>query len=169
MSAKDRTGHRVSAPRREPQPAGPGRSAGRLWTLRSAVAVLALAGLAAYATGSFVVSLYQGSYHNAGNLVRYYRERLAPLKPMLPADVAVGYVTDESQGSRAYYLARYALSPARLLYDTPCELNVGDFHNPAITNAALGRAGFEVVRDCGNGVKLLRRRAPLPPSKSGAP
>ncbi len=142
----------------------------RLARLRATIAVLALTGLAVYAAVSSVVDRHRIPCHNAGTLVGYYRERFAPLKPLLGKDDVVGFVTDDmARASYAYCLSRYVLSPARVVYDTPCELSVGDFYQPATTNDVIERAGFEVVRDCGNGVRLIRRKTPFAPTPRRGP
>ncbi len=126
--------------------------------LRPILAAVALTGLAAFATTVFVRQqrdLLEGSRLRPSI---DHAARFAPLRPYLAKDDVVGYVTDV-RDTRGYYKARWVLSPARVLYDTPREIVVGDFYSPQNTNRLIEQAGYEVIRDCGNGVRLLRRRA----------
>jgi hypothetical protein len=95
-----------------------------------------------------------------------YESRFAAIRPHVPLDRAVGYVTNptpDGRGghffdSRGYYLARYVLSPVHLVWETPAEFAIGDFHDDRLVADALNRSGYLVERDFGSGVMLLRRR-----------
>ncbi|MEZ5403891.1 MAG: hypothetical protein R2729_29695 [Bryobacteraceae bacterium] len=94
-------------------------------------------------------------------LVAMQDERFRDLASALPAGGGAGYVSDlgldSTAGQAAYFTAQYALAP-RLL--APAEKTGG---GPVVGNFArppdLAAMGFELVRDYGNGVMLLRRKA----------
>jgi hypothetical protein len=93
------------------------------------------------------------------------RSRLDAVLAAMPADAAIGYISDlspaEHTGGMALHAVQYALAP-RLIADLAqypaAEWVIGYFHRPA-DFAALGSArGLDVVRDFGNGVVVYRRR-----------
>jgi len=126
--------------------------------LRPILAALVVTVLAGAATTTFLFDQQAVLVGSARYRPIDYAARFAPLRPFLDRNSVVGYVSDVN-GTRGYYKARYVLSPARILDNTPCETQVGDFYDLRTTNDRLRRAGFDVVEDFGNGVRLLRRRA----------
>jgi glycosyltransferase involved in cell wall biosynthesis len=100
-----------------------------------------------------------------------YEARFRELQGTLPARARLGYLSDtlSSRGSdgadpgrlafKRYLLAQYALLPAILRSEPDGELVLGNFDSLADTRRRAPQ-GFQVVRDLGNGVLLLRRSRP---------
>jgi hypothetical protein len=93
-----------------------------------------------------------------------YQRRLEALRPALPARGVVGYLGDPEptgagalQHFRRYLLAQYSLAPLLLIESTEPELVVGNFYPGAMPAPP---AGFQPVRDFGDGLILYRRSAP---------
>ena len=97
--------------------------------------------------------------------------RFAAMRPLLPAQGLVGYLSDpkptgatpfDSNAAalhhfRRYLLAQYALAPALLVEGTEPEFVVGNFDSGT---APIAPAGLRVVREFGDGLMLFRRSAP---------
>lgn len=101
---------------------------------------------------------------SAQDEISAYQRRLEALRPVLPARGVVGYLGDPEptgpgalQHFRRYLLAQYSLAPLLLIESTEPELVVGNF-DPGPTPAPP--AGFQLVRDFGDGLVLFRRSAP---------
>jgi hypothetical protein len=105
--------------------------------------------------------------------VTIHEERIARLRPHLPAAGSVGYVTtvenerifaDEQRFGNVEYLAQYALTQYTLapsiVRNSPEEpLVVGNFLDGPPPPGFLERHGLVAVRDVGDGVVLFRREA----------
>jgi hypothetical protein len=102
--------------------------------------------------------------------VTAYEARFRELQGTFPAHARLGYLSDtlslppgEGDAGRLafkrYLLAQYALLPAVLRSEPVGELVLGNFDSLADTRHRPPQ-GFQVVRDLGNGVMLLRRSPP---------
>lgn len=96
-----------------------------------------------------------------------YEQRYGTLRGLLPAGAVVRYVTNvPAAETRPYYKARFALAPARVAWEGDYDVAVGDFFpirkegfSYAVDVApVLGREGYVVERDMGNGLFLLKKR-----------
>jgi hypothetical protein len=126
-----------------------------LYALASSAAWIRLAATAPARAGSDEISSYE--------------RRFLELRTALPPHGVVGYVGDpDPEGAtpaqrnatsllhfKRYLLAQYALAPVVLIENTEPELVVGNF-DPG-SRPSLPR-GFQIERDFGNGLVLLRRR-----------
>ena len=93
--------------------------------------------------------------------VSVFEERFGRVRPFLDPGEPVGYFTDlPDSETRSYYMARYVLSPVRVLWQAPCKKAIGDFHSPRFIAAVLNHEGYDIDRDLGQGVYLLKRRTP---------
>lgn len=101
---------------------------------------------------------------SAQDEISAYQRRLEVLRPALPARGVVGYLGDPEptgagalQHFRRYLLAQYSLAPVLLIESAEPDLVVGNFL-PGATPAPP--AGFQLVRDFGDGLVLFRRSGP---------
>lgn len=92
--------------------------------------------------------------------------RFAPLAARLPRGALVGYLSDLAPGDRAtlaFLQAQYALAPSLLIAlpaAEPPELAVGNFVNTHDAAPIAAANGYVVEVDFGQGLFLLRRKAP---------
>lgn len=91
--------------------------------------------------------------------------RYANVRQLLRGVERVGYLSDTDQPRTcrgAWFfdvqLAQHALAPTLLVEGTDAVLVVGNFAAPEHAVERARAAGLEVVRDCGDGVFLFRRR-----------
>ena len=77
---------------------------------------------------------------------------------MLPPRGVVSYLSDRPDADKERYLTQYALAPLLLDPGPGQVLAVGNFFDPAAGAALVAGGPFEVVRDLGEGLVLLRRR-----------
>ncbi|MBA3496247.1 MAG: hypothetical protein H0T86_04005 [Gemmatimonadales bacterium] len=90
-----------------------------------------------------------------------YERRFRELRHALPSRGVIGYTSGvqpevfSSEDFRRFVLAEYSLAPLLVLNDTAPELVVGNFAPDSVP----GRPppGFQLVRDFGRGIWLLRR------------
>ena len=153
-------------------PAAPAsmEAAGEGWWPRARVRIALLLVLL-YAGASTVEWLERGtagSRRSAPDEISVYERRFRDLRAALPARGLVGYLGDpelahatsrEANAAallrfRRYLLAQYTLAPLLLVQSTRPEFVIGNFSDPAARPAP---AGFQVVRDFGDGVVLYRR------------
>jgi hypothetical protein len=92
---------------------------------------------------------------------------MASARSLLPPGARVAYLSnlrpnDTSAGTLAFLTAQYALVPAVLVLADKAhgaEWAVGNFSSPRVDSRAFGEAaGFEMVRDCGRGIAVYRRK-----------
>ncbi|MCL5746548.1 MAG: hypothetical protein M1541_21890 [Acidobacteria bacterium] len=94
-------------------------------------------------------------------------DRMAVARSLLPPGARVAYLSDvrpndTSAGTLAFLTAQYALVPAVLVLSGKApraEWAVGNFSSPRVDSRAFGEAaGFEMLRNCGRGVVVYRRK-----------
>ena len=89
-----------------------------------------------------------------------YINRFAQLRKDLPKDTVIGYLTDAEPNLTSTYaefgLAQYALIPVMVANNVNQKLVMANVHTPQPPSFYQGR-GFELVRDYGNGVMLLKK------------
>jgi hypothetical protein len=94
-------------------------------------------------------------------------DRMATARTLLPPGARVAYLSDmrpndTSAGTLAFLTAQYALVPAVLVLSDKApraEWAVGNFSSSRVVSRAFGEAaGFEMLRDCGRGVAVYRRK-----------
>jgi hypothetical protein len=130
----------------------------RVRRTRLAASLLAL--VAVFLSGQLLVySIGRWATSSHVDAVSRHEARLRSLRAVLPARGEVGYVASGADPVGRLYLAQYALAPVVLRPGAERELVVVDADDamPAARLAASGR--FDVVRDFGAGLVLLRRRA----------
>ena len=129
---------------------------------RAGVAVILLAGIAVLSTAQLVVwAVTQRFYSGQTDEISGYERRLAGLRRMLPRRGVVSYVSDQPDSDKERYLTQYALAPLLLDLAPQHGLGVGNFFDPASGPALVAAGPFEVLRDLGEGVMLLRRSRDL--------
>jgi hypothetical protein len=108
--------------------------------------------------------------HGGVDEITAYEARFRGLQGTQPPHARLGYLSDTlparaGEGDpgrlafKRYLLAQYALLPVILRSGPDGELVLGNFDSLADTRHRPPQ-GFQVVRDLGNGVMLLRRSAP---------
>jgi hypothetical protein len=135
--------------------------------LRPILAAVMVIALAAFATMMFVLDQRTALRRSRLEPPIDYAARFAPLRARLDRNSVVGYVTSpvpDGRGgitfdTRGYYKARYVLSPARVVWETPCERAIGDFYDARFVATMLNRTGYLIEQNFGDGVMLLKRRA----------
>ena len=94
-----------------------------------------------------------------GYWVTQYLERFDVVKPMLPPQGVIPYVTDYSVGSdQGTIIPQYALAPRLLDRDAvqrPQGIVLAVYSNPAFLPSA-STARLRLIADFGNGVKVFR-------------
>lgn len=90
---------------------------------------------------------------NTKNVLSKMEERLIRIRPFLPNDKNIGYLTDE-EGVLNYYLAENVLAPY-ILIDSPqnVEYIIGDFYS----RRNINYKNYKVIRDLDDGLLLLKR------------
>lgn len=128
---------------------------------------IALAMLLALGLVPAGVALYEGvgaARRPHQGEVEFYEEKLAPVRPFLPRDAFVDYVSDVTLNGeeylRGYYNARYVLPEVRLAWKRDCEYAVGLFGDPRNIAPMSRQRGYAVERHFDNDVVLLKRQAP---------
>jgi hypothetical protein len=94
-------------------------------------------------------------------MVEVQSTRLAGIAELVPADAALGYLTDlepeSTPAKSAFNAVSYALAPRLLTRDSGQRWVLGNFSRPA-DYSALGKGhGLRVSRDFRNGVVLIER------------
>ncbi|HEV8675318.1 MAG TPA: hypothetical protein VGX21_14815 [Methylomirabilota bacterium] len=132
----------------------------RLTVIRAAVAVTLLVALALASVASFLVWTLElraaPEQLTRPNLATYYQARFTPLRPLLPRNGIVGYVSDRPDADEEYLLTQYALAPLLLDRAGLHAVVIGNFFDPAAAPATAARMGLILLRDLGEGVMLFR-------------
>ncbi len=150
-------------------------SASTVRTIRALAAAVVVAAVALVANGLFISRNEPALKDDPAAAYAFYEDRFAPLKDALPATGSVGYFNNLQDQTRPYYLARYVLAPTRILYETPCEIAIGDFYPVPRgypgkdVNAILRDNGYSVERNFKDGLYLLRRKPGPAPAKEATP
>ena len=87
-----------------------------------------------------------------------YEERFAAVRQDLPAHAPFNFVSDNYPDHLAFFYARYALVPARLVWglEPPHDLLVvQNLNTPGIPNIK----GYKLLKNYGNGIMLYKRSA----------
>jgi len=72
---------------------------------------------------------------------------------------AVGYFTEDSpDGNSKRCVAQYAMAPVILLAWAPLEFVITDYESGGESNKPEMPGNYELAADCGNGLKLYKRR-----------
>ncbi|HEY3038659.1 MAG TPA: hypothetical protein VGJ66_07970 [Pyrinomonadaceae bacterium] len=87
--------------------------------------------------------------------ITVYEKRFAALKPVLPPNGAVGYVTDGEPYNIEFFLTQYSLAPLMVDPKESHEFVIGNFTNKASNPKTWNRADLDLRLDLGNGVKLF--------------
>jgi hypothetical protein len=87
-----------------------------------------------------------------------YESRFDGLRAALPPHGVVGYLGDPRFEPASYFLAQYSLAPMLLDRSEEHPLVVGNFDASTPTEA-IWPSDFTPLRDFGNGVILLQRKA----------
>jgi len=95
-----------------------------------------------------------------GMELQSFRQRMSPVKSLLPANATVGYVSDlkpdpSLRSELEYRMTQYALVPAIVEEGTRHEYVIGNFHGPALSRDFAAEQ-LTLIKDFGNGVLLLR-------------
>jgi fermentation-respiration switch protein FrsA (DUF1100 family) len=88
--------------------------------------------------------------------VTLYEHRFDVLRPMLPRQGTVGYVTDRPEAAREFFLTQYALAPLIVVAHARAPLVIGNFFDPDAGPAVAAAHGLALLRDFGDGVALFR-------------
>lgn len=93
-----------------------------------------------------------------------FEKRFEKIKPLLPSHGVVGYLgderDDEHESGRSFYLTQYALAPTIVLRTTNADFVVVNLRDDAESAVPAAMDGWVLLRDCFNGVRLYRRKAP---------
>ena len=136
-----------------------------LRTTRWVAGAAVVAAVALVSNALFLVPQWPALLQPPAASVTFFENRFAPLRDALPRDRTVGYVTNlNPNDTRSYYMARYVLSPVRVAWQTPCDTMIGDFYVQDLRPVKrwAEQQGFDVVREFGDGVMLLRRKGATP-------
>jgi len=87
--------------------------------------------------------------------VTIYERRFQEIKPLLPAQGVVGYVSDAQDEGAEFYLTQYSLAPLIIDKTQPYEFVVGNFVNRTVDASKLTKMSLSLRRDFGNGIKLF--------------
>jgi hypothetical protein len=144
----------------------------RSWAgIRARIALLLVLLYAAASTARWLHRGAEWPGRPAQDEISTYERRFERLRSVLPARGVVGYLghpdpanaaRDQTNATallhfRRYLLAQYALAPVLLIESTTPDLVVGNFDPGARPPAP---AGFQVLRDFGDGLVLFRRSRP---------
>jgi len=123
----------------------------------AAAAILTLLGLFEYARFE---SAYQSQNRDPYKVASQF-PRFADLRAAVPADAALGYISDQPPGSLAgdtlFGTAQFALAPRLLRKDASAERVVGNFTRKVDYQAIGAPQGLQVEKDFGNGVVLYKK------------
>src|SRR5262249_53895820 len=86
--------------------------------------------------------------------ITVYEKRFDPLRPVLPSQGVVGFVTDAEPYNLEYYLTQYTLAPLLVDPKQSHEIVIGNFANKASNPKLFSGAILDLRFDVGNGVKL---------------
>jgi hypothetical protein len=126
---------------------------------RVKVATVLLVLIAGYNLGTLFKSSADELVRRQGDdEVTFHEKRFRALKPLLPENAIIGYVSDMPGNAREYYETRYVLSPVRVALQKDYELFVGNFRDPANIPLVAQQEKLTVERDLGDGVVLLRKK-----------
>jgi hypothetical protein len=94
---------------------------------------------------------------------RHYELLMEPLRPYLPKDEPVGYVSDYIRDghvfNRPYFNVRYVLSPIQVTWETDREYLIALFHNGENLTAFMQKNHYVIAHDSGRGALLLRKES----------
>ncbi len=125
------------------------------------VAAIGLVVLALLSGFRFLLDVVATPTPDAASSISTFDTRFAAVKSAVPAGTVLGYFTDSDMQDVAvqaeYHVAQYAMAPIVILYRSDQQLVLGMLHNPGNPPP-----NFQVVRDFGNGIKLLRNQAVRP-------
>jgi hypothetical protein len=125
-----------------------------------AVMTFAMLALALYAMYTLVSFNRDLRMNGQGFLpAAVYGKRYDPIKPLLPADSVIRYVTDvPHEDTRPYYQARFVLAPVRVAWEGDYDIAIGDFKYMENVAPVLRREGYVIENNLGNGLFLLKKR-----------
>jgi hypothetical protein len=115
---------------------------------------------ASLAAGQLVRNVLAGepNEHEAALVAEYDTRRFAGVADLLPPGEVVGYVTNDPEPTRAYYLAQYVLAPCIIVRgEGPRLVLVDDRPESEERPVAVDR---RLLRDGGDGVRLYVREGP---------
>ncbi|MBI3795855.1 MAG: glycosyltransferase family 39 protein [Deltaproteobacteria bacterium] len=127
--------------------------------IRCSIAVILLAGFGFLFCGEQLLSLSLTSLKTAQESeVARQVKRLERPRRKVPAQATVGYLSDQPDNLRYYYLTQYALAPVVVLQTPEVELVVGNFLTTDTQTVLRQYPQFSLYEDFGDGVLLLSRR-----------
>jgi hypothetical protein len=91
--------------------------------------------------------------------ISIYLHRFDSIRDTVNLFRKVGYVDDAAYYA-GWFQAQYALAPTILVQGTEQPLVVANFHKDTSENRRMVERDLELLRDCGNGVRLYRGRVP---------
>ena len=91
-------------------------------------------------------------------VAEYDTRRFAGVADLLPPGEVVGYVTNDPEATRAYYLAQYVLAPCILVWGEGPRLVLVDDRPDGEGRPA--KVDGRLLRDGGDGVRLYVREGP---------
>jgi hypothetical protein len=103
----------------------------------------------------------QYAIHSAESDIGFFDHRFEGLRPLLPANGVVGYLSDipvgDKQSTGEYYLAQYSLAPVVVVTNTDQRLVVGNFHTPDPDASLYTKQGLRPLANLGNGAWLFQK------------
>lgn len=120
--------------------------------------LLAVVALYHVVTTAREVGVVSPSHVGNDNISRYL-ERFDSIRDTVNMFRQVGYVDDAAYYA-GWFQAQYALAPTVLVQGVDEPLVVANFHKDTSDNRTMVERDLELLRDCGNGVRLYRGRKP---------
>jgi hypothetical protein len=87
--------------------------------------------------------------------ITVYERRFAALKPVLPPNGVIGYVTDAEPYNIEFFLTQYSVAPLMVDPKEGHEFVIGNFANKASNPKTWNGVNLDLRLDLGNGVKLF--------------
>ncbi len=94
-----------------------------------------------------------------------FETKLNEIKALIPPNEVVGYVADGEvtkngqirlEDCRLFYMTQYSMAPHIVMHETGRNFVVGNFSSPAEGKKTVRELGLEIIKDCENGIMLLR-------------
>jgi hypothetical protein len=129
------------------------------WRAQAAVVGLVVCAVAsaAWQLGRILLTP-EPDQRDAAIVADYDTRRYAGLAEELPPGGVVGYVTNDPQAIRAYYLTQYVLAPCVVVWGDEPDLVLVDDRPDGERRSAV--VGGRLRRELGNGVRLYVREGP---------
>jgi hypothetical protein len=91
--------------------------------------------------------------------ISQYEKRFKKLREILPAEGAVGYISDEQEDKNdaRYQVAQYALAPVIVARSLEQNIIIGNFSDASARPGIYEKGGLVPIRDFGGGLVILTR------------